>query len=155
MLSLPSTFSFDRSERSLRGCRIGQSRKIEDGPDFDGALPGSGNPRGDPDRLVEILGLDEEESAQLLAGLGKRAIGHPALALADADARRGRHGMKRRSPLAAPRGTELVAEPGRFGEAALPLALGPAPLVAVDQQHVFHDSSCAAPSGGPPFLPPD
>src|SRR6266849_9230287 len=53
-----------------------QARDLDDRPDLDGTLARHGNPCGDGDGLVEILGLDEEVAAQLFTRLRERTVGH-------------------------------------------------------------------------------
>src|SRR5258708_4152648 len=53
-----------------------QAGYFQDRPDFDGALARRWNPSRDADRLVEVLGLNQVEAAQLLARLRKWAVGH-------------------------------------------------------------------------------
>ena len=56
----------------------------------------------DLDRLVQVPGLDQVEAAQLLLGLGERAVGGGHLAVAHPD---GRGGLRRLQRVAA----EVVA----------------------------------------------
>ena len=53
--------------------------------DFDDADPRRREPRGDLARLVDVLGLDEEEPTELLRRLGEGAVGRGDLAAADPD----------------------------------------------------------------------
>jgi hypothetical protein len=59
-------------------------------PDFDSARGVPMKPYGDADRLVEILGIDQAVTAELLACLCERTIGHErfAVALPDGGGRR-------------------------------------------------------------------
>ena len=50
--------------------------ELDDRPDLDGAPAGHRDPRGDGDRLVEILGFDHEKAAQLFPRLRKGTVGH-------------------------------------------------------------------------------
>src|SRR5881296_3450198 len=65
-----------------------QARDLDDWPDLDGALARRGNPCGDGDGLVEILGIDEEVAAQLFTRLRERTVGHEPFAVAHPNARR-------------------------------------------------------------------
>src|SRR5262249_45056798 len=94
-----------------------------------------------PDRLVQVLGLDEVEAAELLLRLGEGAVGRERLAAADAH----RRGRARRLKRAAVLVVAALADPLREGavplEAAGLLVGGPAVpalLVLVDQHGVFH-----------------
>src|SRR5262249_17768564 len=59
---------------------------------LDAAVARARDAGGDRRRLVEILGVDEVEPAELLARLGEGAVGRDLLAVLDADGRRRRHG---------------------------------------------------------------
>src|SRR2546421_7060954 len=74
-------------------CR--QTRYLHDRADFDGAQACRGNPCGDADRLVQILGVDEEVAAQLLARLRERPVGYQRFAGAHPDAGRRRDRVQR------------------------------------------------------------
>src|SRR5580698_3990056 len=73
-----------------------QSAQFDHRPDFDGSLAGARNPARNLDRFVEMLGLDQEITAELLPRFGERSVGHRPLAVADAHAGRRRHGMQGR-----------------------------------------------------------
>src|SRR4029079_1335809 len=57
--------------------------------DLDRAELRTRDPLGELGRFIEILGLDQVEAAELLAGLGERAVGGRHLAAAHAHRRRG------------------------------------------------------------------
>src|SRR5215813_14768364 len=61
-----------RSSLSLHGQR----------PDFDGALVGSGNPRGDGYGFVKIGRVHQEVAAKLFLGFGEWTVGGQPLAVA-------------------------------------------------------------------------
>src|SRR6266849_1989475 len=61
----------------------GKSRDLHHWPDFDCAPATCWNPRGDVDRLVEVLGVDQEEAAELFARLGERTVGHEPFTVAN------------------------------------------------------------------------
>ena len=83
-----------------------------DRPDLDRTKPGAGNPRGDRKRGVEILGLDQIVSAELLAGLRERAIGGQRFAFTHPHRGRGRGRLQ---PVA---GLEIAALNDGLGEGA-------------------------------------
>src|SRR5438132_14109625 len=82
------------SSRGARGL-LGQARDLHDRADFDGALGRGRNALGDADRLVEVLGVDDIEAAELLAGLGEGAVGDERLAFANPDTGRSRDRVQR------------------------------------------------------------
>ena len=51
------------------------------GRNFDGTLARHRNFFGNADRLVEILGIDQEVAAKLFASLRERTIGHEAFSV--------------------------------------------------------------------------
>src|SRR4051794_8730521 len=110
----------------------GKAAELDDRPDLDRPLARRGDLPGDRDRLVEARGVDQEVAAELLAGLGERAVGHEPLAVADADAggRRDRLERRRRQVLAVL--VELAGQLDRLAVAPLALGVGPGVLVAVD-----------------------
>ena len=59
-------------------------------PDLDGALAGLGGLRREGERHVEVRGLDDPDSTELLLRLGERAVGDDDLAAARPDHRRRR-----------------------------------------------------------------
>src|SRR5437899_12186879 len=63
-----------------------QARYLHDRPDFHGSLACSRNPCGDADRLVEILGVDQEVAAELFARFRERTVGYKRFAVAHAHA---------------------------------------------------------------------
>src|SRR5882757_4782377 len=82
-------------------------------PDLDRPLPGAGNPRGDREGGVEILGLDQIIAGELFARLRERTVGRHGLAVTDA------HGGCRRRRLQAVAGLEMAALDNRLGEHAV------------------------------------
>lgn len=71
--------------------RIGrQARDLHDRPDVDGAQACPWNPCGSADRLVKILGVDQELAAEQFARLRERPVGDEQFAVAHPDAGRGR-----------------------------------------------------------------
>src|SRR5256885_1384865 len=62
--------------------------EVDDRPHLDAAGARRRDPAGDLQRLVQVLGLDQVEPAELLLGLGERAVGGGQLAVADAYRRR-------------------------------------------------------------------
>src|SRR5262249_60427903 len=73
-----------------------QTGDLHDRTDFDRPGAGQGDTGRDGNRLVHVLGLDEEVAAQLLPGLRKGTVGHERLAVADADAGSGGGRWQRR-----------------------------------------------------------
>src|SRR6516225_2734628 len=71
--------------------RVGGLFACDDSANFDGAVAGRRDARGDGNGFVEPVGFDEEVTAELLLGFGKRAVHDRLLALADAN-RSGRSG---------------------------------------------------------------
>src|SRR5215470_17929252 len=69
--------------------------QLLDGTHLDGADAGGWESRGHCARLVHVLGLDEEESAELLLGLGERAVRDGGLAAADPDGAGGPRPLQR------------------------------------------------------------
>jgi hypothetical protein len=72
-----------RSSRTRLGR---QARDLHDRPDFDGAQACPWNPCGDADRLVGILGVDQELAAELFVRLRERSVGDERFAVAHPDA---------------------------------------------------------------------
>ena len=69
-----------------------QARDLHDRPDVDGAQACPWNLCGGADRLVDILGVDQELAAELFARLRERPVGDERFTVAhpDADRRRRR-----------------------------------------------------------------
>src|SRR5713226_10375555 len=106
----------DRSERfshCFRSWRMlvgRQARDLLHGPDLDGSDARPWNPSSDADRLVEILGMDQEVAGDLLARLHEWTVGHETFAVADPNDGRRRRRMQRRGTQIFPVGVELVCE---------------------------------------------
>ena len=67
-----------------------QRLPLDQRPHLDGAAhPGRRNPRGDVERHVEVVGLDEEEAAHVLLRVDERAVGEERLTVLDAHGRGG------------------------------------------------------------------
>src|SRR5438093_995976 len=115
-----------------------QPRYFDDRPDFDGPLASHRNPCSDGDGLIEILGLNEEVTAQLFARLRERAVGHEPFAVAHPDAGRHRRGVQRVGGHILPVRMKLMRELRGLRITVLPLGFTQAILVTVNQQHVFH-----------------
>ena len=62
-----------------------QARDLPYWAHLDGADAHPGNPSDDADRLVEILGVDEELATQLFAGPREGTVGHEPFAGAHRD----------------------------------------------------------------------
>ena len=69
-----------------------QSGNFPHRPNFDRSDASPRYPSGDADSLIEILGIDQKVSSELLARLHERTIGHKLFAFAhsDNDSRRSR-----------------------------------------------------------------
>src|SRR5438034_1339335 len=115
-------------------------------PDFDGADTCPWNPCGDADRLVEILGVDQEVAAELFARLRERTIGQQPFAVAHPDAGRRRRWVQRVGGQILPTRVKLLRELRRLPVTLLPLGFAQGLLVAVNQQHVFHVSASTSKS---------
>src|ERR1700686_1595545 len=74
----------DTSNRLIRR----QARNFHDGPNFNGSPAPCRDPPGNTDCLVEVLGVDQEVAAQLVASLREWTVGHQPFAVANADTRR-------------------------------------------------------------------
>src|SRR5690242_559878 len=74
---------------------FGHAGQFDHRSDFDSTETGPGDARRDRDRLVEVLRFHQEIPSQLFARLCERAVGDEPPAVANADAGRGRRGMKR------------------------------------------------------------
>src|SRR2546427_12465852 len=120
-----------------------RSGGLPDRPHLDAAPLRRRNPRRDLDRVVQILGVDEVEPAQLLLGLGVGAVGGGQLAVADARGRGRLHRLQplRRDPVAVL--LHGLREGAVLGHPRFLLLLGqalPLLLVVVDQAQVPHGS---------------
>src|SRR4029453_11625029 len=123
-----------RSEEALRQSRPLSSRQAWDfnhRPDLDGPLTRHGNPWGDTDRLVEMLGVDEKVAAELFARLRERTIRHEPFAVAYAAG--GRHLCRgqRVGGQILPARFDLVRELRGFHVTRLPLGLAQRLLVKI------------------------
>src|SRR6266536_2842865 len=104
------------------------------------AVAGRGDLRGELDRLVDVLALDEVEAAQVLLRLRERAVGGKGLAVVDADGRRAR----KLAQIGAAARLRPLAERHVLVHLLFPLLLAellPAIAGAVDQERVLHVSS--------------
>src|SRR6266849_8730674 len=120
-----------------------QARDFNHWPDLDSPLAGHGNLGGNADRLVEILGVDEEIAAQLLARLRERTIGHKPLSLPHPNAGRHGCGTQRVGSQVLPVRVKVMRKLRRFSVTVLSLRVSQPIFVTIDQQHVFHmDASC-------------
>src|SRR5262249_47309764 len=115
-----------------------QATQLEDGPNLDGPLRRSRNAPGDVDRFVEVRSIDQEETAELFAGLGEGAVRHLAFACANTDAGGGRNRMQRGSAQVFPLSVEFMRQRSGLRNAVLAFGFGPDFLVGVDKQYVLH-----------------
>ena len=123
---------------------MGSARNLSHRPDLDGADARPGNPTSDADRVVEILGIDQEVAGDLLARFDERTVGDERFAVAHPNDGRGRRRLQRRCVDILPLGVKLVRE--LHGLLKHLLLLGLAELaeglfVVVNQQHVFHEDT--------------
>src|SRR5437660_8050435 len=98
------TVARTRRDSARETASITRVLQLLDRPDLDHPDARRWEPRGDRAGLVHVLGLDDEESTQLLLCLGKGAGGGGDLAGADAD------GPRRPGPLQSVR-DDVVAAP--------------------------------------------
>src|SRR4030095_1379284 len=115
--------------RLWRGSRIlfrRPARVFHQRSDFDRADTNPWDSRGDTDRLVEILRLNEKISAELFARLREPTVRDEPFAVAAPDAGCRRRWVQRGSVEILPARVELVRELYRLG--AHPLLLGLAEL---------------------------
>jgi hypothetical protein len=115
-----------------------QARYLHNRPDFDRTCARPWNPSGYAERVVEILRIDQEVPAELLASLRKRAIRYEALAVTHLNAGRRRGRMQRSGGQVLPFRVEVSRELRGFLVTLLSLGLVQKFLVKVNQQHVFH-----------------
>src|SRR5947209_7307972 len=108
-----------------------------DWPHLDRAVAGARTLGRDRGRLVEVLGLDHVEAAELLAGLGERAVGCHGLAVADANGGRARHRAQALTALEIAVLDDALGEAAVFGHGLGDFGLragGVLGFVAIDQQ---------------------
>src|SRR6266487_3985068 len=84
-------------DRRLRTLNRWQALDLPDRPDFNRSDTRCGNPARDVDRFVEILGVDQEIAADLLASLREGTVGHEPFTVANAYTDRLRGWIQRRS----------------------------------------------------------
>src|SRR4029450_5956271 len=100
-LLLPTILFFPQSfAQSMRQIRTqsrmlirGQARDLPHRPDFDSSDARPWTSNSDADRLVDILGIDQEVAGDLFAGFHERTVGHETFAVADPNDRRRRRRM--------------------------------------------------------------
>jgi hypothetical protein len=118
-----------------------QHGQFVDRPDLDAPQARQRHPRGQPDRLVEVPGLEDGESAQVFPSRGARTVGDRDLAAADSAGRDRVFGVEgvRGDDVAAPAEFIVVSE-ARLDEGRMlvPCQGVERPLVAVDQAQVSH-----------------
>src|SRR5262252_6512738 len=74
-----------RRDSPRQTASVTRVRQFPDRPDLDDSDARRGEPRSYGTGLVHVLGIDEEESPQLLLRLGERAIGGGDLSGTDSD----------------------------------------------------------------------
>src|SRR5688500_15229985 len=80
----------------LYGSSLRQACDLDQRPDLDGSNARAGNSRGDADRFVAILGMDQEIARDLLPRLDERPVGHDGFAIAHSNDGRRRRRLQRR-----------------------------------------------------------
>src|SRR5581483_2701343 len=122
------------------------TQRLLDRPHFDGTQSRRRPLRCHAQRLVEIGGLDQEEAAELLLGLGERAVGDGSAAVAHLDRRGGARALQRLGRdqlMALPQRVDVLE---RLGAQRVPLVarqrveLG---LLLVSEAQVFHWQACS------------
>ena len=106
--------------------------------DFNSSDPCSGNPGGDVDRLVKILGVDQEIAADLLARFSERTVGHEPFAVANYNAYRRRCWLQWRSIQVLSISVELIRELYGLLQQVLSLVLIQG-LFVMNKQDIFHE----------------
>src|SRR5213593_1019285 len=117
-------------------------RAHPNGPHLDRVAPAQQRVAGrDRERLVEVLDFDDAVAAQLLLGLGERAIGRDRLAVLQPHGRGGAGQVQRIAGLKDAVPSEALAELDSLVVDRLPFLLrhlSPQLLVPVHEQHVTH-----------------
>src|SRR5712692_8738327 len=93
--------------------------------DFDGAFARAGNAAGNVDGFIEVFGVDQVITAQLLARLRERTVGHEPFAVTDLHAGSGRDRLQRTGGQKLAVRLELVRELGRLPVTLFPLRVAP------------------------------
>src|SRR5258706_4220405 len=120
--------------------KLGALADRPDRPHLDRADAPRRDARGDLDRLVQVLRLDEVEADEDLLGLGERPVGHRDLAAAHPHRGGARHRLQRL------RGEAVAALADRLVvlEAIRDRHGGDGLLLAVDEAEVFHQAKSSA-----------
>src|SRR5215217_9628999 len=137
----------------------GRHVHLHDRPDLDRPAADVGDPGRDLDGLVQVLGLDNVEAAELLLGLGERPVGAEGLALAHPDGGGGGGRLERLAGLVDAAVDDVLCERHVVLELGLSLLLAlarPVLLAGVDQQRVAHAPLPKGPGrrGSPPSMQP-
>jgi hypothetical protein len=115
--------------------------RLHDCADFDGARPRRRDSRGNTDRFVQILGLDEEEAAELLPRFREWTGRDDRFPVAHLDASARRSGLQLIPRHKVAGGSELIPQLAVLVIQALPIGFaeaGKGLLVVMNQQDVFH-----------------
>src|SRR5258708_3020928 len=100
---------------TLFGLGLGrQAVQFDDWPDFDGAPASAGNPRRDPDRVVQAIGVDKVITAKLLVRFRERSVGDEPFAVANPNACRRSCRMQRRRAKILPLRVDVPREAQRL-----------------------------------------
>src|SRR5712671_3829727 len=114
-----------------------QSLDLPHRPDFNSSDPRSGNPAGDVDGFIEILGVDQKIAANLLPRLREWTVDYVPFPVANLHTGRRRCWLKRRSVQISSLLVKLIRELNRLLQQwpSLLLVYG---LFVVNQQDLFH-----------------
>src|SRR5579872_3046602 len=141
-----------KSNEERRNRQISAHRRqildLDDWTDLHDPFASSGNSGRNADGFIEIIGVNHEEAAELLASFCKRAVGDEALALANADAGGGGDGLQGRGGQKLTLGVEVVGQRGGLHVARLPGGIVEKLLVLVNQKQVLHIGSSTGESNG-------
>src|SRR5262245_6524658 len=129
-----------RTADDIRWRELGRRRPFSHRSDLDGRRARQWTARGEGDRLVQILDVDEHVTAKMLTRLGERTVGQETLAVPHPDGRRRRRRVERVTAQVLPARCELVRELHLLPVELLPLGQAPLVprLVEINQQQVFH-----------------
>ena len=131
----------DISTGVLYGSSLRRVCDLNQWPDLDGSNARAWNSRGDANRFVAILGMDQEIARDLLPRLDKWPVRYERFALAHSNHGRRRRRLQRRRAQIFLVSVELVRKPHGFGKDFLLFFFSDLvedDFVIINQQHVFH-----------------
>src|SRR5215469_5637426 len=142
---LSPAISFTRSAPTLVARRsprkIVSSANLHDRADFDRSIARAGDLRGNGNRLIEVLRIDQVVAAELFLGFGKRAVGDERFAVADAHRGRSFSPLERVSSAILPGCLKILGELHVFAEDGLVFGrrnFAGLSLASINEQDVFH-----------------